>query len=201
MIWDRILDAFRKAQPNEISSPPTLSRSEALARMLALVGRQDMAYQLGTGDRDWTPEMDCFGAAVCYAYGITRHRPGFNRGPWATVSDDLNCNSAIEDAEHKQELFVIVDESDVQPGDLIAYPTIRLRRIHAVKPFIGHIQMVTKVPAGWTRRDGFAALEVAHCHGPNGRRPAVTLGTGEACDRHDAQWAKPEHQTRILRVR
>lgn len=173
--------------------------------MLDLIGDRSLQYILGTGDlegatvRDGESGMDCAGAAISYAYQIKRHRPGFNKGPWATVSDDINTNSAIEDAEHKRELFVPVADADVRPGDLILYPTIRLRRIPAIKPFIGHVQMVVGVPAGWTRESGFACLSIVHCHGPNGRRPAVTLGTGDACDRHDEQWGNPQHRTRIIR--
>lgn len=176
----------------------------ALDKMLALVGRKDIQYILGTGDaegatvRDGQPGMDCAGAAISYAHNLKRHRPGFNRGPWASVSDDINTNSAIEDAEHKRELFEIVERELARPGDLIMYPTIRLRRIPPVKPFIGHVQMIVEAPPKWWLR-GYAGLKVAHCHGPNGRRPAVTLASGGACDRHDEQWSKPEHRTRIVR--
>jgi hypothetical protein len=178
-----------------------------LDRMLALVGKP-IPYMLGTGDadgptaRDGVVGFDCAGAAICYAHQLKRHRPGFNRGRWATVSDDINCNSMIEDAEHKQELFVPVDENDVQPGDLIAYPTIYVRRVlRKTLKFIGHVQMVVRTPPWpWSRtRHGFAGLDVVHCHGPNGRVPGVTLSAGDACDRHDEQWGKPQHQTRIVR--
>lgn len=176
-----------------------------LDRMLALVGKP-IPYALGTGDHDGPTRrkdglegFDCAGAAICYAHQLKRHRPGFNRGRWATVSDDINCNSMIEDAEHKQELFVPIDELDIRPGDLISYPTIRLRRIPPIKPFIGHVLMVVKVPTGWTRAMGFAALKTVHCHGPDRRVPGVTMGTGSSCDMHDERWGKPEHQTRIVR--
>ena len=38
-----------------------------LDRMLALVGRMDIAYLLGGTSET---EMDCFQAAVCYAHGL-----------------------------------------------------------------------------------------------------------------------------------
>lgn len=180
---------------------------DALNRMLALVGDRSVQYILGTGDahgntkRDDQWGMDCAGAAICYAHDLKRHRPGFNRGKWATVSDDINCNSAIEDSEHNQELFVPVAEAEVRPGDLILYPTIHVRKLIKVLKFIGHAQMVAAVPKGWTRKDGFGELAIVHCHGPNGRRPGVSRGFGDACDRHDEQWGKPEHQTRIIRAR
>jgi hypothetical protein len=174
-----------------------MTRPEALARMQALVGRTDIEYILGGVTMT---QMDCFGAAVCYAYGIKRHEPGANRGPWATVSDDWNCNSAIEDSEHRQQRFIPVAADDIEPGDLIMYPTIHLPG-HPL-PWIGHVQMVEHVPAGWTLASGYCALEIIHCHGPNGRRPAVTRGNGYACDRHDEQWGgEPLRRTRLIRVR
>jgi hypothetical protein len=203
VIWDRILSLFQAAQPTS-TGPRPCPQPEALARMLSLVGAR-FPYALGTGDstgattRDGLNGFDCWGAAFNYAYGVPRHRPGFNRGPWATVSDDTNCNSGIEDAEHKQDLFVPVEESDERPGDLLAYPTIRLRRIPPIAPFIGHVQMIVEVPAGWRRSMGFSLLKVVHCHGPNGRVPGVTLGRGDACDRHDERWSRPEHRTRVIR--
>ena len=180
-----------------------------LDRMLALAGKP-IPYALGTGDahgptrrKDGLEGFDCAGAAICYAHQLKRHRPGFNRGRWATVSDDINCNSMIEDAEHKQELFVPVAEDDVKPGDMIAYPTIYVRRLlRPTLKFIGHVQMVVKAPTGWTRDGmGFTALSVVHCHGPDRRIPGVTLGDGLACDMHDERWGKPQHQTRIVRRR
>jgi hypothetical protein len=177
-----------------------------LDRMLALVGKP-IPYALGTGDaegpttrKDGLTGFDCAGAAISYAHGLKRHRPGFNRGKWATVSDDINTNSAIEDAEHARELFVPVDELDVRPGDLILYPTIYVKRpLQKPLPFIGHVQMVASAPRGWTREMGFVALDVVHCHGPDRRIPGVTRGDGLACDMHDERFAK--NPTRIIRLR
>lgn len=211
MTWlDRIFELFRQVKPMIPARPNTgprpCSREEALSRMLPLVG-EDFPYVLGTGDasgqttrKDGKRGMDCAGAAQCYAYKIKRHRPGYNKGPWATVTDDINTNSGIEDAEHGQELWRIVEcasgREEVLPGDLIAYPTIYVKGV----PAIGHVQMVVKVPQFWRPVNGYAALTVAHCHGPTGRRPGVELGSGIACDRHDAKWTKPEHRTRVLRI-
>lgn len=184
---------------------PRFRPDAALERMLALVGKP-IPYVLGTGDdtgptgRNGMIGFDCFGAAFNYAYGVPRHRPGFNRGKWATVSDDLNCNSAIEDSEHKRELFTPVADGDEKPGDLILYPTIYIKRLlRPTLKFIGHVQMIVSIPPGWHRSHGFALLKVVHCHGPTGRVPGVTIGRGDACDRHDEQWGKPEHRTRIIR--
>lgn len=183
-------------------NPRPLPRDQALARMLSLVGKP-IPYYLGTGDatgqttrRDGKRGMDCAGAAMAYAYGLPRHRPGYNHGSWATVSDDINTNSGIEDAEHARDLWTIAD--DPLPGDLIAYPTIHLAAVP--RPFIGHVQMIVEVPAGWTPAMGWAALKVAHCHGPDGRVPGVTISDGSACDRHDENWHKDEHRTKLLRI-
>lgn len=198
------------------TGPHPCSSDMALSRMLALVGLQ-FPYVLGTGDYNGEGKsgcttrlvgglaltgMDCAGAAMSYAFKLPRHRHGYNRGAWATVSDDINTNSGIEDAEHGGELWTIVAGNDVRPGDLIAYPTIRIKDADGeVHVFVGHVQTVTFVPSGWTRARGFSGLKVAHCHGPNGRVPGVTLGDGHACDAHDQKWSKPQHRTRVLRVK
>src|SRR6266404_8046742 len=100
---------------------------EAVARGQAIVKAGGGQYGLGSGnyhpvpyalpmtngDVPWTnspdplhpgPASDCAGFAICYAWKIVRHRPGFNAGFWASVEDDVNVNSAIEDGRHKREL-------------------------------------------------------------------------------------------------
>jgi hypothetical protein len=158
-------------------------------------------YWLGTGDCD-TPlggRSDCFGFAFNFCYGIRRHRPGFNAGPWASVSDDLNCNSAIEDAQHKQELFTEVpDLANVQLGDLLAYPTFRLRDEHGVPhQYIGHICIVDYIPKNGARYYG--DLGVVQCCGPNGHQPGIIGTDGSHWDQHNHVWPLPQHRTHILR--
>jgi len=179
---------------------PLHAAAEAVRHALASVGRG--VYQLGTGDlgsNDDDPR-DCFGFAVNECYGIPRHRPGFNRGPWATVSDDLNCNSAIEDAGHNRDLF----ERALTPfpGALICYPTFRLEG-HPL-PWIGHVKIVTGITRclEWDREQpDWSLLDTAECMGPPGRRPGVVAGTGRSFVEHDATWPRPEHRTVMLRVR
>ena len=192
-----------KADDRPNTGPRPCSREEALQRMLSLVG-QDFPYVLGTGDitgqttrSDGKTGMDCAGAAQCYAYKVKRHRPGYNRGKWATVTDDVNTNSGIEDGEHGQEIWRVINPEFILPGDLMAYPTIHLA---GHEPFIGHVQMAVRIPRGWKPADGYAAITVAHCHGPTDRRPAVTIDSGAAMDRHDVKWSKQEHRVRVLRV-
>jgi hypothetical protein len=176
-----------------ISLPNDPYKAVEIAKHLVGTG----IYQLGTGNWN-TPEggkSDCFGFAVNKCFNIVRHRPGFNKGPWATVEDDLNCNSAIEDSEHKKELFIPVT-GEIQPGDLLAYPTIDVSN----KKFIGHIAIVVSWAPGWKVGDKYAGLWVVQCSGPNGRTPAITMTTAAHWDDHDKLWPKPAHRSKLIRV-
>lgn len=178
---------------------PSYSVIAAADRALSRAGTG--IYQLGTGDID-TPlgwPSDCVGFAFNWCYGVRRHRPGFNRGAWASVSDDINSNSALEDAEHERDLFEPCEMPEL--GALLAYPTIRLPD-HA-QAWIGHMAIVT----GTNRAENFdpahpdwSLLDIAQCVGPNGNKPAIVKSTGHGFDRHDAMWNKPEWRTRMLRV-
>lgn len=168
----------------------------------SLVGH--LTYWLGTGDCD-TPtdgRSDCFGFAFDRCYGVRRHRPGFNVGPWASVTDDLNCNSAIEDADHHRELFVRADRP--QLGDLLAYPTFTIVDMNgASHHFIGHVAIIIGVSRmlEWDpAAPQWRLLDVAQCCGPNGRTPGVLATTAAHWDDHDKMWPKPEHRSALLRV-
>lgn len=179
---------------------PRFTDREAVAHARAMVGRG--TYQLGTGDDHSTADStrDCFGFAVCESYGIKRHRPGFNRGSWSTVSDDLNCNSAIEDAHHAAELFEVVTTPG--PGILLAYPTIRLAG-HP-DPWIGHIAIIVGISRclEWDHaKPRYALLDVVQCCGPSGHRPGIIASDGAIWDHHDSIWPKQEHRTVMLRVK
>lgn len=176
---------------------PRYSDDEAVVHARALVGRG--VYQLGSGDIDSPDDgpSDCF--LVCKLHGLRRHRPGFNRGPWATVSDDLNYNSAIEDADHHRELFERVFTP--APGIYLAYPTIRLPG--HLDPWIGHGAIIVGVSRcrEWDHdHPNYSLLDVVQCRGPNGRRPGVIASDGAIWDHHDATWPKKEHRAVMLRV-
>jgi|SRR5690349_6732647 len=157
-------------------------------------------YMLGTGDRD-TPkdgESDCAGFAFCKCWNLKRHRPGFNKGPWASIEDDINCNSAIEDADHHRELFEPIDRPE--PGAFVTYPTFYLPG-HP-KPWIGHVGIIVGVPAEWDPKfSKYAELTIVQCCGPNGRNPGILKTSGAHWDDHDKTWPKQEHRTRLIRVR
>jgi len=181
---------------------PLFTALEAVARARAAINSG--TYVDGTGDID-TPHdgpYDCCGFATCWCYGIRRHRPRFNVGAWATVSDDINCNSSIEDARHGVDLFepLLVPEL----GALLKWPTIRLPG-HPLPIEEGHESIVVGVDRSIGRWDpskpDYRLLDVVQCEGPNGRRPGIILSDGEYWYAHDLKWPKPEHRTWMLRVR
>lgn len=190
------------------------SREEALERMEALAKIKDAEYQLGTGNYNpngFAKKYDCAGAAICEAYKLKRGRKGFASGrvPLAyrdqnDVDDDINTNSAIEDALTKQELFEMVLEADaVQPGDLVMWATITLydKDDGEKHVFIGHVLMFKTVPDGWTPSDGYFKCRMLQCCGGNGRKPAVIETDGSSVDRHNAVWPKQAHRAYIIRVK
>jgi hypothetical protein len=195
-----------------VTGPRPCSATEAVQRALSIVG-QGGEYELGGGDYypvggldlPWTRNAagrlvcDCSRFAIVWCYKLRGHRPGFNRGDWATVSDDINPNSAIEDADHARELFERIYTPF--PGALICYPTIHLEG-HA-EPWIGHVKIVTGITrcVMWNPElPDWSLLDTAECMGPPGRRPGVIAGTGAEMVAHDRNWPKPEHRTVMLRV-
>lgn len=163
-------------------------------------------YMLGTGDADYSGgASDCAGYAICYAWGLVRHQPGFNRGAWASVSDDINTDSVIEDCEHQQQLFEF--SGDPRRGDLLVYKTIP--KIGSVGPWIGHVGIIANVPPGWVNQSGqYHRLDVIQCRGPNGKVPGVVCTDGSVWDHHDATWRidpvqgiMHEREVKLVRVK
>jgi len=192
--------------------PRPASAAEAVARarqLLGSPGNQANGYLLGGGDYrpmmvsgrlvdvPWTNNgvasgCDCSGFAMSWCYKLPRHRAGFNRGAWATVADDVNPNSGIEDSVHGQDLFrrVVAPE----PGDLVCYPTFRLHGYP--QPWIGHVAIVVGVDraSSWDiAAPQWHLLDVIQVRGPNGRRPAAIATDGSVFDQHDATWPHPMH--------
>lgn len=155
------------------------------------------AAPLTNGDVPWTPSSDhahpgpasdCAGFAICFCWKIVRHRPGFNVGSWSTVSDDVNVNSAIEDGEHKQELFITLPPGTMpQPGDLLCYPTFK----YAGKEFIGHVAIVLDVPGNYVPGSGWHDLSVIQCHGPDGFKPGAVMTDASHWDQYAHNWPTP----------
>lgn len=193
------------------------SAAEAVARMLQLEADRGGQYLLGTGGYDprnpltpWTPHAtpagielggDCAGVAISFAYRLCRHRPGFNRQMHATVEDDLNCDSVLEDADPerggRQELGEVVTVP--QPGDLLITPSIRIPS----KNFrgIGHVRLILDASRWNPAAPRWADVVYLECHGPNGHKPGVTRAPGGSVDIHDANWPKLEHRAALVRIR
>ena len=166
--------------------PKPCSAEEAVERALRFVGKG--TYVLGAGkwtpgelsDDPWTDKSGFEDACDCWGYvswclKLPRHVPGFNKGPWATVSDDANCDSCIEDAEHKREMFMTAPRPE--PGDLVVFPSIRDETKRRIR--IGHVGIVVDASRclEWDPAlPAFDRLEVVQCQAST--RPAVKKGSG-----------------------
>ncbi len=162
--------------------------TEAVASALSLLGK-GYPYLLGTGtnlgptrlrkrDGSYTePGFDCWGFADSWAYGRPRHQPGFNHGPWATVSDDRNCDSAIEDSEHKRQGYEPLDAPEL--GCLLVMPSIRGPDHKRIR--IGHVWLVVAVPGTWDpAKPQYDLLETVQCQAST--HPAIKRGPGPRSD-------------------
>lgn len=184
--------------------------TDALARMIAMRG-MDYPYILGTGNRTHgipRGPWDCAGAAICEAFEVTRHRPGYARGAlppawsrFADVIDDINTNSVIKDALLNQDLFRFVPDGELlEGGDLLAYPTIIIHDSSGeVHRFVGHVQMAL-TPNGARAGGPYSGVRVLHACGGDGRRPAVIESSAKVMDRHNEIWPKLAHRAWALRV-
>lgn len=190
-----------------MTAPRPCSPAEAIQRAVRHVGRG--TYGLGRGgyfpsrpDEPWEnvngiEQCDCSSLAMKHAYKLAGHRPGFNRGGWSTVSDDINVDSAIEDGEHNHELFLAVDTP--QLGDLVAFPSIRGPDGKRIR--IGHTGIIVGLCAEWDPvAPQFGALEVVQCQAS--RRPAVIRGPGSGWMWREQFKGFVDHQwrTRLLRL-
>jgi hypothetical protein len=172
-----------------------------------MVGR-GWPYVLGTGSEKGATRrqtaaggitqagFDCWGLAHSYCYGVKRHRPGFNKGLWATVSDDLNCDSSIEDSEHNRELFEPVD-GPARSGDLLVMPSIRDE--HGKRIRIGHVWIVVGVPAEAPPPGQYSDYDTVQCQASS--RPAIKRGPGPKTDARTYKGLTDEAwRIRVLRV-
>jgi len=191
---------------------PKYAPAEAVERCRKLIGVG--TYHLGALDSDADELVfDCTSFCIRYAYGLDGHRPGFNRGwsdDWmtgatSTVVDDINSNSAIEDAMHARELFEIVTGPPLV-GDLIVAPTVRLPG-HP-KPWIGHGVIVSNVDRAKHRWDPqlpqFALLDVIECHSvpkTEPPTPAIRQTNGTYFDSWRQTWPNVQHRSWLLRVK
>ena len=188
------------------------SAAEAVNRMLS-VEDAGGCYLLGGGDYSplhpgvpWTYHdgrwgSDCAGAAICFAYRIKRHRPGFNDQPQATISDDLNVDSICEDADPRRggrlELGELV--TIPAPGVLLITPTIRLpeKNFH----MMGHVRLIIDATKWRPEAPRWADVVYLECRGPQLHTPGVTRNSGASVDQHDAAWPRWQHRAAMVRIR
>lgn len=148
-----------------------LTPSDTVARARQHVGDKACKYQLGDGGT--TPEsmvpwdsdggLDCSGfVAWCLGYDRYQQIGDKPKGYW--------LNTDVIRAGGRND-FVEVDRP--APGVLLVYG----RHPFGKKPYIGHVGMIVSVPAEWDSDEVpcWHALQVAHCHGPNGRRPGIEI--------------------------
>jgi hypothetical protein len=192
--------------------------AEAVQRMLELEASRRGQYAWGTGNYDPKhPELfgmttnhdlqgwDCAGAAVCHSFRLFRHRPGFNRQPHATIEDDINVDSILEDADPERggrcELGELV--TIPAPGILLLTPSIHLEanEHHGKFDEPGHVRLIIDATRWNPAAPRWADVIYLECHGPNKHTPGVTRSTGESVDRWDAKWPKPMHRAAMVRVR
>ena len=203
------------------SLPRPCSALEARERLLSLVGQGTYVY--GTGDyrpkviggklvdKPWTTHesglvgSDCAGVAICWAYMLRRHRPGFARGRavgFDDVDDDINCNSAIEDALTARELFEVVTTPAI--GVILAYPSFSIKDADGeVHQFIGHCAGVVSIDRclEWNPLEpDYSLLDIVQCRGGTGRKPGVIRSDASLFDHHDAKWSQPARRTVMLRA-
>ncbi len=191
-----------------------LSPEQALQRMLELEASRKGVYSWGAGHFDpLHPELlgmtlgedrsiglgwDCAGA-ISYAYGLTRHRPGFNRQAHATVEDDINVMSILEDANGAlgghEELGERV--TIPAPGVLLLTPTVTIAAKHFAEP--GHVRMILDATKWDPKAPRWADVVYLEACGPNGRSPGVIRNSGESVDRWDKLW--PSHRAAMVRIR
>lgn len=189
---------------------PLNSGTEAAALAVSFVGLG--VYNLHDGGDCMRPlgpatpkaRFDCWGL-VCKALGLRRHRPGYNRksGALASVVDDINGDSACQDALYGgAELFSLVTDRP-QVGDILSYPSITLLISGVRKQWIGHGAVVVDISSvlQWNpARPVFSSLGTVECTGPDGHYPAINRGTGAVFDRRSRTWSKEEHRARLLRA-
>ena len=188
------------------------SPEEAVTRLLSIENNGGQ-YLLGTGDYvptapgvPWTTRngelgSDCAGAAICFAFRLRRHRIGFNAQPSATVSDDLNVDSIVEDADPRRGGHLELGElvTIPAPGILLITPTIRLPDKNFT--MMGHVRLILDATRWNPAAPKWADVVYLECRGPQHHKPGVVRNTGESVDQHDKVWPKVLHRAAMVRIR
>lgn len=194
--------------PRSIITP-----DQAAGRARVLVGH--LVYGLGPTHGK---VGDCVRLVWEEAYDMPRQIPGLNRGLLAAllaagiprdqaeafdrvddVEDDVNVNALIADALSARRYVQLATTPFI--GAVLAAPTIHDPRV--AQPIVGHTEIVVGLSrcTEWDpAHPDYSLLDTVGLCGPNGRDPGVLAHTGAYFARHAADWPKPEHTTRMLRV-
>lgn len=143
---------------------------DPLTRARSQIGK--LRYVLGKGGRDpeakspgdATAACDCSGF-VCWALGFDRYQPGFAGYDWVST-DSMVAMARKPDNGWFEEVSV------PRPGDLVVYPGIYKggKRVR-----VGHVGIVSEVPAEWHSPAPFEWLRVIHCSAGNQRRTKAAV--------------------------
>jgi hypothetical protein len=170
--------------------------ADMLARAVHARSLTNIAYGLGRGGRDpdaaspadHRGRLDCSGL-TCWMHRLDRRQllaaaRGDRPAVWVDLDGDgeldpavvawLGTGGIITDALGRRRWYEPIDRPEL--GALLVYAADK-----AAGRGWGHVGMVTGgLPAEWDPRSLalWRALQVTDCHGPNGRRPGVTLVSG-----------------------
>lgn len=155
--------AVERAIASEVD--PRAART--VARALAAVGT--CTYTLGRGGRDPDAASPGDSAGRCDCSGFASWALGLDRKTDAIGGGWISTDSIVRDATGPRRMFRIVAAGEIRAGDLVVFGG---RHVDGRRVAIGHVGVV--VEAGPT----IEASRVAHCHGPGGRSPAISVRDG-----------------------
>jgi hypothetical protein len=172
----------------------TPRQADQLLRAAHARSLKSIAYGLGKGGRDPDADspadkdgrLDCSGL-TCWIDRLDRLQIVNGKEVW------LGTGGIIADATTDRSFYEKIDRPEL--GCLLVYASDK----KGGRPY-GHVGMVTGgLPAEWdpTAPACWKSLEVTDCHGPNGRRPGVTLVNGSGWGKN---WGKRNGTIIVRRV-
>jgi len=228
MGWVKSLETSRDWEPPTDRDPRfrPLRRDEVVERARLMCGPagSSIVYRLqdhSGGRRPWADDpashwttairrvkvasSDCAGF-VAWCLGYDRYQPeDFHYyGGW------INCDSAILDAEGKQEWFApLIETGDPErdqralPGDVVVFPSIDLDH-DGSRDRVGHIGVIVGVSPRW-KPGAWSELRVAHCSSGNTKKAgqAIAETSGVIWSQREAykNHSNPRWAARVIRYR
>jgi len=155
------------AVEREIAAAPDPRAARVVARALSAVGT--CTYSLGKGGRHPEAASPGDGEGRCDCSGYASWAMGLDRKSDAIDGGWISTDSIVRDATGPRRMFRVVPAGQIRAGDLVVFGG---RWAKGRRVAIGHVGVV--VEAGPT----IEACRVAHCHGPSGRSPAISVRDG-----------------------